>query len=102
VSNSQSPPELSISEFVEAYLRRIAQLPGCDKVVFDPVNRVIRFEYQGQAQFARPQTAYAEYKLDRVLAAQRARPGQRPLQAVAPGLRSAEGLAGQAGPMPKR
>jgi hypothetical protein len=64
VSNSQSPRELSISEFVDAYVRRIAQLPGCEKVVFDPVNRVIRFEYQGQMQFARPQTAYAEYKKD--------------------------------------
>jgi hypothetical protein len=64
VSNSQSPRELSLSEFVEAYVRRIAQLPGCDKVVFDPVNGAIRFEYQGQVQFARPQTAYAQYKKD--------------------------------------
>ena len=64
MSNSPSPPELSISEFVDVYVRRIAQLPGCEKVVFDPVNGVIRFEYQGQVQFARPQTAYAEYKKD--------------------------------------
>ena len=64
MSNSESPQELTLSEFVETYIQRIAQMPGCDKVIFDPVNRVIRFEYQGQVQFARPQSAYAEYKKD--------------------------------------
>jgi hypothetical protein len=41
---------LSFSEFVEVYVRHIAQLPGCDKVAFDPVNRVIRFEHQAAQQ----------------------------------------------------
>jgi hypothetical protein len=64
VSNSQSPRELSFAEFVETYVRRIAQLPGSDKVAFDPVDRVIRFEYRGRIHVAQPQIAYAEYKKD--------------------------------------
>lgn len=64
MSDNEAPRELSIPDFVEAVVRRIAALPGCDKVAFDPAQRAIRYEYLGEPRFARPQAAYTEYRKD--------------------------------------
>jgi len=61
MAGSQLELELSFAEFVEAYMQRIARLPGHDNVVFDEADATIRYECREQMHFVVPQKAYADY-----------------------------------------
>lgn len=60
----QFPRELNFAEFVQAYIHRVSQLPDHCDVEFDEPNASIRYEYQGNTYFVRPQNAYRDYLKD--------------------------------------